>query len=70
MEGGGCGDAAPAPVVALEADAAFGFGNAGSSMAGEGGTISLRNAIICAPLIESVVPSKFAWRFESALLAE
>jgi hypothetical protein len=37
--------------------ALFGFGSAGSSIVGAGGTMSLRKAITWAPLMVSVVPS-------------
>ena len=39
-------------------------------MAGDGGTMSLRNAITCDPSIDKVVPSKLAERLDSALPAE
>jgi hypothetical protein len=43
----GCGIATDAgtDTVVDEVEVAFGFGNAGSSIDGDGGTISLRNAM-------------------------
>src|ERR1700727_652600 len=52
--------APPGPAIVFADDCDLGFGSAGSSIARAGGTMLLTKAMTCAPLMDSVVPSKFA----------